>query len=179
FLYKLAGRHERGKRIAKARDEMREVVQILDQLIALLPADAKTRPQETAKRAQAQAILERLEKSVAPDDPDSDPRKDEKKDEKRGHGGAAPRRTGDSMSHVALAFALLTAPAAAPVLAGGTRVADVVSEGDVSHWVIELGGQKIGESWSTYVGLAGKAHRFLGGAILSTPSAVGTLETKR
>lgn len=89
------------------------------------------------------------------------------------------------MSRAALLFALLTAPARA----GETRVADVVSEGDVSHWVVELGGQKIGDSWSTYAGLVDlkgpkgamlcKAHRFLGGAILSGPSAVGTIETKR
>jgi hypothetical protein len=85
------------------------------------------------------------------------------------------------MSRAALLFALLTAP----LRAGETRVADVVSEGDVSHWVVELGGQKIGDSWSTYAGLVdakeakgGKAHRFLGGAILSGPSAVGTIDKR-
>jgi len=67
FLFKQAARHERGKRAAKARDEYREVVTHLDRLLTLLPPDEKTRPQMEAWRAQAQANVERLEKSAEPD----------------------------------------------------------------------------------------------------------------
>ncbi len=89
------------------------------------------------------------------------------------------------MKRFALAWAVV-AMVGAPASAGETRVADVVSEGDVSHWVVELGGQKIGDAWSTYAGVVdvkeprpGKAHRFLDGAILTSPSPVGTIETRR
>jgi pimeloyl-ACP methyl ester carboxylesterase len=62
---------------------------------------------------------------------------------------------------------------------GETRVDDVFAAGDVSHWVVEQGGRKIGDSWSTYIGHVGKAHRFVAGSILTTPTPVGTVDTKR
>ena len=82
------------------------------------------------------------------------------------------------MSRVALACVAFVS-ASALASAEGTRVGDVFTEGDVSHWVVEQGGQRIGDSWSTYTGLVGKAHRFAAGSILSGPTPIGVVETKR
>ena len=161
FQHDQAVRHVRGKP-PQALAEFREVIVLLDQLLELLPADEKTRPDVTQKRETVKGRIVELERSIAASGGDAAPEK-----------GRAPDPAPSPML-------------VAPARAGETRVADVVSEGDVSHWVVELGGQKIGESWSSYAGLVdakeakgGKAHRFVGGAILSGPSAVGTIETKR